>query len=324
MTMPTERGLKEIVFNAREDAEHHIASIASSISAVDYEDEGFHLSYAGGSIGHCALHRGATSTMRYAVSDSDEYHFVVLQGGSMRYSGRRADVDAIAQRNALLLGPTANGLCKVAGDSTGISMIVTGASIRAYATRVLGDDAGIELAGPDARSLDLGDPITATLSRNVTGVFHELQALGRSGLSKLALAHFDEILLGIAAVAVSPRIAASMREAPQQTGSQAVRKAREFLHAHAAEPVSLSELASRIGVGLRSLQIAFRREIGCSPREYLIACRLEVARARLLSASDGTTVTQIALECGFTDLAVFARRYREQFGEKPSDTLRRR
>jgi transcriptional regulator GlxA family with amidase domain len=35
-------------------------------------------------------------------------------------------------------------------------------------------------------------------------------------------------------------------------------------------------------------------------------------------------VTQIALECGFTDLAFFARKYREQFGERPSETLRRR
>jgi transcriptional regulator GlxA family with amidase domain len=57
---------------------------------------------------------------------------------------------------------------------------------------------------------------------------------------------------------------------------------------------------------------------------YLMTCRLELARNRLLSVGEGTTVTQIALGCGFSDMTVFARKYREQFGERPSETLRRR
>ena len=63
---------------------------------------------------------------------------------------------------------------------------------------------------------------------------------------------------------------------------------------------------------------------GCSPRDYLIACRLELARTRLLAGGEGHTVTRIALDCGFTDMAVFARKYRVHFGERPSETLRRR
>jgi AraC-like DNA-binding protein len=318
-------GLREIVFSDREEAEAYLSGIAASIKNVDFDEPGFYMTYAGGSIGQCALHRGSSSTLRYSVAQSDEYHFVILQNGAVRFNGeRRGEQAATAQKTGLMLGPTAAGRCGVASDSSGISMITTESAIRQFAERMLGDDRPIELSPAGVTSLDLADPIAATLARNVVSVFHELQALGRSGLTKLAMANFDEILLGLAMIAASPHMREFVRDKQRASGSSSVRKAREYIHAHAADPISFSDLAARIGVGLRALQLAFRRELGCSPREYLIACRLEVARGRLMSPSEGATVTQIALECGFTDLAFFARKYREQFGERPSETLRRR
>lgn len=317
-------GLKEIDFATREEAEDYLSNIAASINSVDFDDEGFHMSYAGGSIGSCALHRGTTSSFRYRVSQSNEYHFIVLQNGSVEFSGDRGGQEAVALRKGLLLGPSAIGHCDVAADSAGISMIMTDAAVRRFAERMIGDGRGIDLAPSAITTLDLAEAIGGTLARNVTGVFHELQALGRSGLSKLAMANFDEILLGLAAVAISPTVRGFVDDKPKSSGSQSVRRAREYIHAHAADPISLSELAARLGVGLRALQLAFRRELGCSPREYLMTCRLEIARSRLLAAGEGATVTQIAFECGFSDMTVFSRKYREQFGEKPSETLRRR
>lgn len=325
MTTIAANGLKEIVFADAEEAEAYLSGIAASISNVDFEEAGFYMTYAGGSIGHCSLHRGSSSALSYRVSESDEFHFVILQSGAVRFSGdRREEEAATAQRKGLLLGPHSAGNCGVAVDSTGISMITTERAIRQYGERLLGNDRPIELAAAGVTSLDLSEPIAATLGRNVIGVFHEMQALGRSGLSNLAMTNFDEILLGLAAVAASSTVREFVREKPRSPGSSIVRKAREYIHAHAGDPISFSDLAARIGIGLRALQLAFRRELGCSPREYLITCRLEVARGRLMSSNEGSTVTQIALECGFTDLAFFARKYREQFGERPSETLRRR
>lgn len=317
-------GLKEIVFSDREAAEAHLSGIASSISGVDFESGDFYMTYAGGSIGQCALHRGATSALSYAVSRSDEFHFLVLQGGGVRFREMQRSDAAADRRTGLLIAPDTRGLCNVASDSSGISMITTEAAIRGYAGKLFGDDRPIELAMSGVTSLDLSEPVAATLARNVAGVFQELQALGRSGLSTLATVSFDELLLGLAAVVSSSTIREFVSDQPRVSESASVRQARDYLRAHAAEPVSFSELAGRLGVGIRSLQLAFRREVGCSPREYLTACRLELARARLTANGDGQTVTQIALDCGFTDMAVFARRYRECFGERPSETLRRR
>lgn len=316
--------LREIVFADREQAEAHLAGLARSISGVDFGEEEFYLTYAGGSIGRCALHRCSTSQLSYSVARSDEFHFVIMQEGRVRFDDAKGAVASADRRTGLVMGPDARGRCGVASGSRGISMITTAAHVRAYAERLIGDSRPIEIVSAGVTPFDLTDPVAATFARNLAGVFHELQALGRSGLSGLAVSHFDEVLLGLATVSVSPTVRDFVRGKSTGNEPAAVRQARDYLHAHAAEPVSFSDLASRLGVSLRSLQMAFQRELGCSPRDYLVACRLELARARLTAGGDRATVTQIALECGFTDMGAFARKYRETFGERPSETLQRR
>jgi AraC-like DNA-binding protein len=106
-------------------------------------------------------------------------------------------------------------------------------------------------------------------------------------------------------------------------GADRVRKAREILAARAAEPVSIAEVASELGIGLRSLQVAFRRVHGIAPREMLNRIRLANAREKLLSGDPAVDVTTVALDSGFAHLSRFADAYRRAFGELPRETLRR-
>ena len=103
-----------------------------------------------------------------------------------------------------------------------------------------------------------------------------------------------------------------------------IQHAEAIMRAAFAEPLSIAEIAGRVGVGVRGLQLAFRRHRGQTPREVLTAIRLEAVRRRLLEPKPGETVTSIALECGLTHLGRFSRAYRATFGEPPSATLRRR
>ena len=75
---------------------------------------------------------------------------------------------------------------------------------------------------------------------------------------------------------------------------------------------------------LSALQMAFSKDVGYSPRDYLMQCRLDLARARLQSAATGERISDIAFDCGFTDLGFFARRYRDAYGELPSATMKNR
>jgi AraC-like DNA-binding protein len=102
-----------------------------------------------------------------------------------------------------------------------------------------------------------------------------------------------------------------------------VRGAEALLRQRADEPISIAALAEEIGVGLRSLQLSFREVHGMGPRQVLSRLRLERARDRLLRADPSEQVTTIALDCGFTHLSRFAEAYRQAFGERPRETLRR-
>lgn len=80
--------------------------------------------------------------------------------------------------------------------------------------------------------------------------------------------------------------------------------------------------AAVLGVPLRTLQEHLRRELHASPSQVLTRGRLRCAR-RILQMSDPTrtSVTEVALRCGFRHQGRFSVRYREAFGEKPSETL---
>ena len=53
--------------------------------------------------------------------------------------------------------------------------------------------------------------------------------------------------------------------------------------------------------------------------EFLTARRLELARRRLRN-DPGSSVTEVALSCGFSNQGRFAKAYRAAFGENPSET----
>lgn len=102
-----------------------------------------------------------------------------------------------------------------------------------------------------------------------------------------------------------------------------VRLAEEIMRARSDEPLSMASLAREVGVGLRSLQLAFMETRAMGPRDVLLRLRLERARERLLGAHPQDTVTSIALDCGFAHLGRFPAAYRIAFGELPTETLMR-
>lgn len=102
--------------------------------------------------------------------------------------------------------------------------------------------------------------------------------------------------------------------------SSHVRRAQEFIHAHASEPLTVSAIAAEAGCSIRSLQTAFRRQFGQSPVGYLQNLRLDIARYRLLSRPADTRISSIAYDCGFSHLGRFSQAYRARFGELPSTT----
>ncbi|MDF1749590.1 MAG: AraC family transcriptional regulator, partial [Alphaproteobacteria bacterium] len=101
-----------------------------------------------------------------------------------------------------------------------------------------------------------------------------------------------------------------------------VKRARDFIHAHADSAITLEQLASQAGCGYRTLQIAFNDIFGMSPMAYVRHIRLKLAHDDLRRADDDLSVRDIALKWGFTHMGGFSKAYQKQFGVLPSWTRR--
>lgn len=100
-------------------------------------------------------------------------------------------------------------------------------------------------------------------------------------------------------------------------------RACQYIQAHQDQTITLSALEHVSGLSERSLQLAFQKHYQCTPMQWVRTQRLTTARERLLHATIGTTVTAVALLCGFNKPSEFSHQYKLRFGELPSTTLQR-
>ncbi|HKP74064.1 MAG TPA: AraC family transcriptional regulator [Longimicrobiaceae bacterium] len=93
-------------------------------------------------------------------------------------------------------------------------------------------------------------------------------------------------------------------------------RAVEYLHAHSAEPVTMTVLAAVAGVPPGRLGPEFRRHYHCTPGEYLRRLRVEAA-CRLLAETD-RPLSEVALSAGFYDQSHLNRHFRRLLGTTPA------
>jgi AraC family ethanolamine operon transcriptional activator len=107
--------------------------------------------------------------------------------------------------------------------------------------------------------------------------------------------------------------------------SMIVRRAEKWLDGEAPERFHVIDLCRALGLPLRTVQRAFNEVLGVGPAHYLAFYRLRKVRQVLLNCDPiATRLADVALDHGFWELGRFAGLYRRTFGEKPSETLRRR
>ena len=80
--------------------------------------------------------------------------------------------------------------------------------------------------------------------------------------------------------------------------------------------LTVAELAKRVEVGTCSLTRHFVAELGVSPARYIRRARVELANWML--ANTERSISQVAMDCGFFDVAHFTRTYRSLQGSTPS------
>ncbi len=103
---------------------------------------------------------------------------------------------------------------------------------------------------------------------------------------------------------------------PAGIGDERIRRVTLLMEQNLSAPLSIDELARRVQVSSRQLIRLFRAQTGSSPISYYRRLRLNYARWLLMNSDD--SITQIALEAGFSDCAHLSRQFRSVFGMPPS------
>jgi AraC-like DNA-binding protein/mannose-6-phosphate isomerase-like protein (cupin superfamily) len=81
---------------------------------------------------------------------------------------------------------------------------------------------------------------------------------------------------------------------------------------------TINTMAEHCGMGVTAFSKYCRELVNTGPMEYLNQCRLDFA-ARELRAEPHTSITDIAYRNGFNASQYFATRFRQRFGQTPSD-----
>jgi AraC-like DNA-binding protein len=172
--------------------------------------------------------------------------------------------------------------------------------------------------------MDLTAPRARTWSRAVKFLQDEIDGGGLIPGEPAAMRHLEELLLTGLLLAQPSNYTDQLTSRPRAAAPATIRRAVTVIEEGAAGPLTVEAIASASGISVRALQEGFRRHLDTTPRAYLHEVRLGHAREELAAADPAsTTVTQVAARWGFLQPGRFAVRYREQFGESPSATLRR-
>ena len=99
-----------------------------------------------------------------------------------------------------------------------------------------------------------------------------------------------------------------------------VQRARDYVHAHLANDIRISELCDHCGVSLSTLERLFKRELKIAPKDYILAARLADVRRKLWDDDpQAQTIAEVALNSGFSHMGRFSQQYRKHFGRLPSE-----
>ena len=96
----------------------------------------------------------------------------------------------------------------------------------------------------------------------------------------------------------------------------AIDNALAYIHDNLESPILLEDAADSCGLSLSRFKVRFKEKIGTTPRDYINRVKIERAKEMLKS---GSSVTDAALDLGFTTSNYFAVLFKKYTGHTPTE-----
>jgi AraC family transcriptional regulator len=100
------------------------------------------------------------------------------------------------------------------------------------------------------------------------------------------------------------------------------RKVRDYIDSHITGPVLVADLCALVRRSPAHFARSFKRSFGESPHSFVVRRRVELAAQYMLTTD--ASLSDIALQCGFTDQAHLSKQFRQATGETPAAWRRAR
>ena len=95
-----------------------------------------------------------------------------------------------------------------------------------------------------------------------------------------------------------------------------LRAAIAYMREHVTEPLAVEEVASRVHLSRGHFFALFRQQLNTTPQVFWSAVRVEEAARRMVQQD--ASLTEVAMELGFSTPGNFSRFFREHMGTTPS------
>lgn len=256
------------------------------------------------------------------TTEATDYHIdIPLTGRARMRAGTRAGFYSTPQKAGIFMpGYAADLDCDAHFSQT--SVMIPRAQLQLELENLLGRDATKPLVFSPELDLTTGPGNTVLQTLHlIDHVSNESPGLLQHPLASQRL---EQVLMESLLLAQPHNYRDALSSPVTAAGPRPVAHAIELMRANLEHPWTVAELAEGASVSVRSLQEAFRRSMSNTPMGYLRELRLEQIHQELTDAEPGSvTVTGVAAKWGITHFGRFAASYREQFAEKPSETIRR-
>ncbi len=107
---------------------------------------------------------------------------------------------------------------------------------------------------------------------------------------------------------------------PGQLSARRLRQAMDFIEANCLRNIRLHELAELVGLSQSYFSSAFKASTGVAPHQWQTQARVE--RIKLMLLSPGVSLTEVAINGGFSDQAHMTRVFKRYAGMTPAAWVR--
>lgn len=307
--------------NAFYDMASRVTSTLESYEAIG---NGADFSHLGAYVGlqDLSLMASCSTPVHYRVSDDQSHYFVMPFKGEASCSIGRKHYVSSPDNGAMIIPGEARS-----GETTELVMLqatLNTARLKETAQVMLSDhDPGVltrRLQSPVLLSKASGPIQFQTVFEQICAFIDSFE-LSTDALTRIG---FDDFFYrAVVSHVFHDRFSDQVGPIKGLRKASPVDKICEFIDANLTRTIYLTELEKIGHLSARSIQYEFVKRFGCSPMAWILERRLILAHQLLKRADACESVTDIATNCGFTNLGRFSTCYRAKFGETPSDTLRR-